>query len=131
MKKIRITIEKTSDSYSAYAENVEGIYAAGDSVVETKQSVADSIELYKKYNKKNLPKILQGEYEIIYKFDTQSLLNYYKGIFTNASLERLTGIKQKQIQHYATGLKKPRASQKIKIQNSLHQLASELMSIEL
>ena len=38
MKKIRITIEKTSDSYSAYAENVEGIYAAGDSVVETKQS---------------------------------------------------------------------------------------------
>lgn len=131
MKKIRITIEKTSDSYSAYAKNVEGIYAAGDSVVETKQSVAHSIALYKKYNKKNLPKILQGEYEIIYKFDTQSLLNYYKGIFTNASLERLTGIKQKQIQHYATGLKKPRASQKIKIQNSLHQLASELMSIEL
>jgi hypothetical protein len=131
MKKIRITIEKTSDSYSAYAENVEGIYAAGDSVVETKQSVADSIELYKKHNKKNLPKILQGDYEIVYKFDTQSLLNYYKGIFTNASLERLTGIKQKQIQHYATGLKKPRASQKIKIQNSLHQLASELMSIEL
>jgi predicted RNase H-like HicB family nuclease len=131
MKKIRITIEKTSDSYSAYAENVEGIYAAGDSVVETKQSVADSIALYKKYNKENLPKILQGDYKIIYKFDTQSLLNYYKGIFTNASLERLTGIKQKQIQHYATGLKKPRASQKIKIQNSLHQLASELMSIEL
>ena len=131
MKKIRITIEKTSDSYSAYAENVEGIYAAGDSVVETKQSVADSIALYKKYNKENLPKILQGDYEIIYKFDTQSLLNYYKGIFTNASLERLTGIKQKQIQNYATGLKKPRASQKIKIQNSLHQLASELMSIEL
>jgi predicted RNase H-like HicB family nuclease len=131
MKKIRITIEKTSDSYSAYAENVEGIYAAGDSVVETKQSVADSIALYKKYNKENLPKILQGDYEIIYKFDTQILLNYYKGIFTNASLERLTGIKQKQIQHYATGLKKPRASQKIKIQNSLHQLASELMSIEL
>jgi predicted RNase H-like HicB family nuclease len=131
MKKIRITIEKTSDSYSAYAENVEGIYAAGDSVVETKQSVADSIALYKKYNKENLPKILQGDYEIIYKFDTQSLLNYYKGIFTNASLERLNGIKQNQIQHYATGLKKPRASQKIKIQNSLHQLASELMSIEL
>ena len=131
MKKIRITIEKTSDSYSAYAENVEGIYAAGDSVVETKQSVADSIALYKKYNKKNLPKILQGDYEIVYKFDMQSLLNYYKGIFTNASLERLTGIKQKQIQHYATGLKKPRASQKNKIQNSLHQLASELMSIEL
>jgi hypothetical protein len=59
------------------------------------------------------------------------LLNYYKGIFTNASLERITGIKQKQIQHYATGLKKPRTAQKIKIQNSLHELAGELMAIEL
>ena len=49
----------------------------GWTVVETKQSVADSIALYIKYNKKNLPKISQGDYEIIYKFDTQSLLNYY------------------------------------------------------
>ena len=69
--------------------------------------------------------------EIIYKFDTQSLLNYYKGIFTNASLERITGIKQKQIQHYASGLKKPRAAQKQKIQDSLHILAGELMAVEL
>jgi hypothetical protein len=43
----------------------------------------------------------------------------------------MTGIKQKQIQHYASGLKKPRVDQKIKIQNSLHQLASELLAVEL
>jgi hypothetical protein len=33
--------------------------------------------------------------------------NYYKRIFTNVALERITGINQKQLQHYATGLKKP------------------------
>lgn len=131
MKHIKIIIEKTKDNYSAYAENIEGIYGGGETVSDAKQSILDAIKLYKKYNKKNIPKILDGEYEIIYKFDTQSLLNYYKGIFTNASLERITGIKQKQIQHYASGLKKPRAAQKQKIQDSLHILAGELMAVEL
>ena len=131
MKTIKIIIEKTKDHYSAYAENVEGVYGAGETVAEAKESILQAIKLLKKHNKTNLPKILKGEYELKFKFDAQSLLNYYKGVFTNASLERMTGIKQKQIQHYASGLKKPRADQKIKIQNSLHQLAGELLAVEL
>lgn len=131
MKTIRIIIEKTKDNYSAYAQNVEGVYGGGETVSAAKESILHAIKLLKKYNQKNIPKLLQGDYMIKYKFDTQSLLNYYKGIFTNASLERITGIKQKQIQHYASGLKKPRAAQKIKIQNSLHELAGELMAVEL
>jgi hypothetical protein len=74
---------------------------------------------------------LQGDYSVKYRFDAQSLLNYYKGIFTNASLEKITGINQKQIQHYASGLKKPRELQKRKIQTGLRNLAKELQSIEL
>ena len=131
MSVIKIVIEKTSDFYSAYAENVEGIYGAGATVQKTKESVLKSLELYVKYNKKKLPKILQGDYSIKYRFDAQSLLNYYKGIFTNASLEKITGINQKQIQHYASGLKKPRELQKRKIQAGLRNLAKELQSIEL
>jgi predicted RNase H-like HicB family nuclease len=131
MSVIKIVIEKTSNFYSAYSENVEGIYGAGATVQKTKESVLKSLELYVKYNKKKLPKILQGDYSVKYRFDTQSLLNYYKGIFTNASLEKITGINQKQIQHYASGLKKPRELQKRKIQTGLRNLAKELQSIEL
>ena len=131
MKTIKIIIEKTKDQYTAYAENVSGIYGGGDTVEEAKQSIVEAIVLYKKYNKNKLPKILISDYQLVYKFDAQSLLNYYKGIFTNASLERITGIAQKQIQHYASGLKKPRQAQKKKIQDSLHELALELMTVEL
>lgn len=131
MKILKVVIEKTKDNYSAYAENVDGIFGGGETVVEAKESIIKSIKLYKKYNKNNLPKIFQSEFKLKYRFDTQSLLNYYKGVFTNASLERITGIKQKQIQHYASGLKKPRAAQKIKIQQSLHKLAEELKEVEL
>ena len=131
MKQLKIIIEKSSNHYSAFAENIEGIYGSGSSVLEAKNSIIESIKFFKKYNKTHIPKILQQEYELIYKFDTQSFLNYYKGIFTNASLERITGIKQKQIQHYASGLKKPRLAQKQKIQNSLKELAEELLTFEL
>lgn len=131
MPAVKIIIEKTKDFYSAYAENVEGIYGAGATVQKTKESILKSLDLFTRYNKKKLPKILQGEYSIKYKFDTQSLLNYYKGVFTNASLEKITGINQKQIQHYASGLKKPRELQKKKIQAGLRNLAKELQSIEL
>lgn len=130
MKTVKIIIERSKDMFSAYAENIEGIYGGGDTVAEAKKSILDAIELYKKYNS-NIPSLIKGKYEIVYKFDTQSLLNYYKGVFTNAALERITGINQKQFQHYATGLKKPRVTQAKKIESALHSLGSELMAVEL
>lgn len=132
MKQIRIIIERTDDLYSAYAENVEGIYGGGETVAEAKQSIVDAIRLLKQYNAaENIPVILKGEYDLIYKFDTVSLLNYYKGIITNAAWERMTGINQKQLQHYASGLKKPRQPQAKKIEQALHQLGKELLAVEL
>lgn len=132
MKQIIVIIEKTSDHYSAYADNVDGIYGGGDTPDEAKQSIVDAIRLTKKYNKPhNIPAILKGDYELVYRFDTESLLNYYKKIFTNSALERLTGINQRQLQHYSSGLKKPRPAQKKKIVEALHQLGSELMAVVL
>jgi len=85
----------------------------------------------KKFNSKNRPKFLEKEYRLVFKFDSESLFAYYKGIFTNAALERITGINQKQLQHYATGHRKPRVTQAKKIQKALHQLGNELLGIEL
>jgi predicted RNase H-like HicB family nuclease len=132
MKQVKIVIEKSKDHYSSYAENVKGIYGGGETPEEAKQSVVDAIKLLKKYNKpENIPAILKGKYELVYRFDAISLLIYYKKIFTNAALERMTGINQKQIQHYSSGLKKPRAAQTKKIEMAFHQLGSELLAVEL
>lgn len=131
-KKIKIIIERSDGSYSSYAENVPGVYGQGNTVDEAKQSALTGIELLKKYNQdENIPLILKGDYEIVFKFDAESFLNFYKKIFTNAALERMTGINQKQFQHYASGLKKPRLAQVKKIENAMHTLGKELMSVEL
>lgn len=132
METIKIIIEKTEDMFSAYAENVEGIYAGGDTVTEVKQSVIESIELLREFNSdENIPEILKGEFEINFSFDLQSLLSYYKGIMSFASLERLTGVNQKQLQHYSTGHRKPRKAQRIKIEAGIHEFGKELLSVEL
>ena len=130
-KKIKIIIERSSDSFSAYSENVDGIFGHGDTVEDAKQSAIRGLALLKKYNKQNIPAILKGDYTIVFKFDAESFLTYYKKIFTNAALERMTGINQKQFQHYASGLKKPRPAQVKKIETAMHELGRELMAVEL
>ena len=129
MKTIKIIIERSQDMFTAYAENVRGISGGGNTVAEAKQSILDCIDIINEMG--NPPKALQKEYTLVYKFDTQSFFDYYKGIFTNSALERITGINQKQLQHYASGLKKPRRLQAKKIETALHQLGSELMAVEL
>ncbi|HEX5151854.1 MAG TPA: hypothetical protein VFW07_10415 [Parafilimonas sp.] len=130
-RKIIIIIERSNDAFSSYAENVSGVYGMGDTVEEAKQSALEGMELLKKYNEpENIPDILKGDYEVVFKLDAGSFFNFYKKIFTNAALERMTGINQKQLQHYASGLKKPRLAQVKKIENAIHNLGKELLSVE-
>ncbi len=132
MKTVKIIIERSKDMFSSYAENVEGIYGGGNTVADAKQSALDAIQLLQENNEVNaIPNILQREYKISFRLDMQSFFNYYDGIFTKAALERITGINQKQIQHYASGLKKPRPAQRKKIETSLHKLGEELLAVEL
>ena len=129
---INVTIEKGADLFSAWAENIPGIYGEGESVKEVKEDILKSISLFKEYNdEKNIPEELKGDYEIEWHFDVQSFLQYYNGIFTKAALERITGINQKQLWHYASGSRNPRPEQVIKIETALHKLGEELISINL
>lgn len=133
MKQIIIIIERSNDgTFCAYGKNVEGIYGMADTVKEAKQSAICGLNNFIKYNKsKNLPNILKEEFQIKFQFDVQSFFDYYKGIFTNAGLEKLTGINQRQIQHYSTGHRKPRPVQVKKIESALHDLGRELLMLEL
>jgi hypothetical protein len=75
--------------------------------MEAKQSAIDAIRLFKEFNEpKNIPSILAGEHELTFQFDTQSLLRYYKGIFT-------------------------KSAHTIKIQKALNQLGAELLAVQL
>ena len=91
----------------------------------------DCLETLKTFTGANRPSFLYEEFTLIYKFDVESLLEYYEGIFTKSALERLTKINQKQLSHYANGLRKPRLEQRKKIERALHKLGKELLTVEL
>ena len=132
MKKIIIRIGASSDHFGAYSENCPGIYGAGDTPLAAKQNALEGLKLFIESRKKeDLPEILKGEYEIVYQFDTQSLLQYYAKIFNKTALERITGINQKLLHHYSSGIKRPRIVQRKKIETALHSLGKELMAVAL
>jgi len=56
------------------------------------------------------------EIDIVYKFDTESLLEYYSGILSLSGLEKITGIHQKQLWNYLHRKSKPRRAQVEKIE---------------
>lgn len=130
MGKLIVKIEKGTDLFGAWAENVPGVYGEGETVQETKDSIMTGIKAYKKHNEV-IPAELEGDIEIEWQYDIPSLLQYYSGIFSKPALERLTGINQKQFFHYASGSIKPRPAQRKKISEALHRLGAELLTVNL
>jgi hypothetical protein len=59
----------------------------------------------------------------------QSFLNYYNKFFTFVGLEQITGINQKLLHHYSSGLKKPREKQRKKIETALHRFGNDLLAL--
>jgi len=135
MEKILVTVGITENNYSAHVIIGDGIaVSTGKTFEELKQQMKEAVEFHLESmleDNEEIPVQFTKEYQLMYRFDAESLLQHYNGILTNSSLERLTGINQRQLQRYASGVNKPRKAQSIKITNGLHQLGRELLAVEL
>lgn len=134
MKNLKIIIERAENNYSAYIDGIDGIIATGKTVDEIKKNMITAIDAFIEECSElgcEIPEELQGDFELTFKMDVQSLLDFYSNIFTKAGLERITGINQKQLWHYASGNRHPRPEQALKLETALHKLGEELLSISL
>lgn len=134
MVTLKAIIETAENNYSAFIEGVDGIVATGSTIEEIKTNLIDALDVFVETSREmglEVPEELNGDYEIRFSMDVKSLLTYYAGIFTKAGLERLTGINQKQLWHYAKGKSVPRRAQVERIENALHRLGAELLSVSL
>jgi len=132
MEKVIVTVEMTDNNYAAYLEKLPGCVSTGKTFEELKNNIAEAVEFHLEgmcEDGEDIP--FASDYELVYKFDPESLLKHYNGIFTNASLERMTGINQRQLQRYSSGVSRPRNRQAGKIKSALHRLGKELLAVEL
>lgn len=124
---------RTENGYSCECDLLPGWVVAYTGDFEGfKRYVKESVDFYvggAREEGRSYPAVFDGEYEIVYKFDVRSILEHYRGIFSFSALQTITGINQKQLAHYASGLSKSRKAQAEKIADGLRKLADELRVI--
>ncbi len=127
-----VRIGKTANNYAAVVEELDGFVCTANTFEELKKEVATGIDFHiegLKQDGDEVPAVFSTSYNLIYKWSIESLLWYYKGVLTLSALERITGINQTQLGHYAAGRSVPRKTQVEKIERSLHRLGNELSSV--
>jgi len=134
MEKVIVEVSFTGNNYSAHIPILPGCVVTGNSLVEIRKHIEEIVPFHIEGTKEDndeYPSIFDGEYEFIYKLSTDALLNEFSGIFTKSALSRLTGINERQLWHYAAGVRHPRQIQRQRIVKGLHKLGKELLTVEL
>ena len=133
-KRITVDVEYEDGSYGASIELLPGCIAIADSLPKLRKMMNEAVTMHLeslREHSEEIPVEFCEDFELIYKIDTQGLIVAYGEIFTKPALSRMTGINEKQLWNYALGIKRPREAQRVKIENALHVLGHELLTVEL
>lgn len=130
MEKVVMRAARMENGYSCACDIIPGwVVAYTGSIEGFMDYVKESIDFYLEGRKEKgeaYPEVFDGDYEIVYDFDIATLLDYYRGVFSFAALQAITGINQKQLAHYASGVSSPRPKQVEKIKCGLRRLAKDI-----
>ena len=131
--KVQAFIEKGNDgTFGVYISLDEtrlnyGVIGEGTTPQEAIEDFMITYEDVKEIHAEEGKEFIEAEFEFSY--DIASFLTYYSNIFSKSALERITGVNQKQLFHYASGLKKPSEKTIKKIDSAIHKLAEELSQV--
>lgn len=131
MVKIIVTVDWLNN-YAA-GTDVLPVVAAHQTLDGLKEGFTESFSLHLESMKEDgdeIPKELQGEFELHFVLTTRALLHFYDGILSRSAISRITGINEKQLGHYIQGVRVPRKQQRDKIVQGLHQLGRTLIEVE-
>ena len=130
MEQVIIKAARVETGYCCACDLLPGWVVSYDGTIDGfKEYVQESIDFYLEGRKEDgIPydSVFDREYKIVYDFDVPTLLEYYRGIFSFSALQTITGINQKQLFHYASGISSPRPKQVAKIKNGLRELARHI-----
>ena len=132
MKTVTAIIETGSDHtisiYSHGADDLNyGVIGTGNTIAEAKD---DFLFAYQEIKECFLKKGKEfEEVEFVFRYDIPSFLQEFAYAFTLAGLERITGVNQKQLGHYASGYRKPSARTIRKIEDGIHDFCKHLSEI--
>jgi len=130
--KVQVIIERGADG--TFDANMEFINSIPFGLLGQGKTVSEAIDdFYNSYCEIKAMYQAEGnvcpELEFEFKYDMPSFLQYYAYSFTLAGLERITGVNQRQLNHYINGVKKPGEKTVRKIEKRIHVFANEISSV--
>ena len=105
MKTVEVIVEHAGNNLSAYIENAP-VMTVGNNMKEIEENMKEAIKFYLEDNP-NPCEVLQGKFTLKYQIDVATFINNYSGSLQRQTLSRITGINERQLWHYATGVHKP------------------------
>ena len=129
-QKINATIERADDGgIWAYAEIGKCLASGAGST--PKEAIEDFWAGYKELADVSDGLPAAEDLEVSFKYDVFSFLKAFKGSMTLAGLESITGINQRQLQHYMSGYRRPSEKTVRKIEEAVHLFGATLMDVNL
>ncbi len=133
MEKIIAKIGYIENNYSGLIELPDEVIVVTNKTLEgIKKEMSDALKFSRQVyidDNEPLPKCLQSNYELVFELEVSALLHSLDGLLTRSALARVTGINEKQLGHYMTGHRKPRADKRRKIVEGIHQIGEKFMSV--
>ncbi len=132
---MKVDVTWTDDNFGcAWSDDVAGtVVVTAKTLDKLKADFEESLRLHIEgclEDGDELPEYLvKGNYEIEYVLNTAALLRDAEEYTTMAALSRASGINQKQLSHYASGLKNPRPVQVERIKEGLHRIGTQLLAL--
>ena len=134
-KRIKVEVSWTDDNFCCVwtDEDAGTVLVTAKTMEKLKKDFMESLRLHIEGCVRDgdiLPEYLvKGEYEPEYILDTAALLRDAEEYTTMAAISRASGINQKQLSHYASGLKHPRSTQIERIKAGLHRIGYQLLAV--
>lgn len=134
-KEIKVLVSWSGENFNGGVGDPElgVIMVTASTLDEFKKEFEDSFQFQLDCLKEDGAKIPEyissGNYRIVYDLEATALLKEAEKFTTLAALSRATGINQKQLSHYATGIKQPRPASRERIIQGLHAIGRMALSL--
>lgn len=134
-RKLKVDVSWTGKNFCcSWSDEVAGtVVVTAKTLEKLKENFAESLKWHFEgcvEDGDELPQYLvDGDYELDYNLDTAALLRDAETYTTMAAISRASGINQKQLSHYANGVKQPRPMQRARIIAGLHVIGSRIMAL--
>ena len=136
LKKVKVFVDWADKNFCASVDDIVpgAVVLTAKNIIELKRETMSTIRFHVDgmiADGDEVPQWLaNGNFvlEFVY-VSAAALIHACEPYATLAALSRATGINQRQLSHYANGIRNPRPKQRKRIVDGIHQIGEELLSV--